>query len=603
MKNETIMERLAALREVMREEGIGGYVVPSGDPHGSEYVADHWKCREWISGFDGSAGTVVVTADAAALWTDSRYFIAASEQLRGTEYQLMKQGVAGTPTVAEWIEQQLTDSRHPSASTEIALDGTVSSVDDVEALIGEMRRRGGITVRTNLDAFSRIWKGRPPLPQGQILLHDLRFAGEPAADKLHRIRTVLRGQHADGMLVTALDDIAWTLNLRGSDIHCNPVFVGYLLISTAQAILFADRKKLPLDVQAYLADCHIDVDDYEHVGEGLRHYFEYNILVDRKQTNYTLYKTAQQHQRVVDGTSPIPTMKAIKNPTEQAGFREAMLRDGIAMVRFLRWLKPAVAAGGQTELSIARQLESLRQEQPGYHGPSFDTISAYQAHGAIVHYEPTPESDIPVKAEGFLLLDSGGQYDSGTPDITRTIALGPLTDEQRRVYTLVLKGHIQLELAFFPDGCSGTQIDALAREPLWRSGLNYLHGTGHGVGSYLCVHEGPHQVRMNYVAAPLHAGMTITDEPGVYLEGRFGVRIENTLLIKEAFETAFGRFLQMESLTLCPIDTNPIIPELLTEEERQWLNGYHRHVYETLAPHLGDEDRQWLKACTLGSDF
>lgn len=591
MKENDIRERLSALREVMRQEGLGAYVVPSGDPHGSEYVADHWKCREWISGFDGSAGTVVVTMDAAALWTDSRYFIAAAQQLRGTEYQLMKQGLEETPTVAEWIEQQQTDN-------EIALDGSVSSVDYVEDLIEEMRRRGGITVRTNLDAFSRIWKDRPALPQGQVRRHDISFAGEPTEDKLRRIRKELRAQHADGMLVTALDDIAWTLNLRGSDIHCNPVFVSFLLISSTQTTLFVDRKKLPLDVQTYLADCHVDLDDYENVGEGLRRYFEYNILIDRRQVNYSLYKKAQQHQRVVDGTSPIPAMKSVKNPTEQAGFHQAMLYDGIALVRFMKWLKPAVAEGGQTELSVAEKLEVFRRQQPHYHGPSFDTISAYQEHGAIVHYEPTPDTDIPLKPEGLLLLDSGGQYDEGTTDITRTIALGHLTDEQRRVYTLVLKGHIQLELARFPDGCTGTQIDALAREPLWREGLNFLHGTGHGVGSFLCVHEGPHQVRMNHVPAPLHAGMTITDEPGVYLEGRFGVRIENILLITEDKKTECGQFLRMKPLTLCPIDTEPLLVELLTEEERKWLNDYHRMVCKHLAPHLNADECEWLEqAC------
>lgn len=586
-----IAERLSALREVMRRERLGAFIVPSSDPHGSEYVADHWKCREWMSGFDGSAGTAVVTMKSAALWTDSRYFIAAAEQLSGTEFQLMRQRVEGTPTIAEWIARELSGGD----TTEVAIDGMVTPAADVEDLIADLRSHGGFTLRTNLDPFDTIWTDRPPMPLHAVALHDLRFAGESIDDKLHRIRQGLRQQHADGMLVCALDDIAWTLNLRGSDIHCNPVFVSYLLISSTQVTLFVDRRKLPLEVQTYLADHHVDIDDYQNVTRALRSYFEYNILIDRQQTNYTLFKAAQQSQRLVLGTSPIPAMKAVKNPTEQAGFREAMLRDGIAMTRFLHWLQPAVEAGGQTELSVAQKLESFRREQPGYHGPSFDTISAYQQHGAIVHYEPTPATDIPLKPEGLLLLDSGGQYDTGTTDITRTIALGPLTEEQRRVYTLVLKAHIQLELACFPDGCSGTQIDALAREPLWRDGLNFFHGTGHGVGSYLCVHEGPHQVRMNYIPAPLHAGMTITDEPGVYLEGRFGVRIENVLMIKEAVETEFGRFLKMESLTLCPIDMRPVIPELLTEEERQWINDYHRRVCETLSPYLDDDTCQWLE--------
>ena len=570
-KSETINLRVAALREVMRRERLGAFIVPSGDPHGSEYVADHWKCREWISGFDGSAGTAVVTMNGAALWTDSRYFIAAAEQLHGTEFQLMRQKMAGTPTIAEWIYEQLKNSN----STEVAIDGMVSTAREVEELTEDLRRRGGITVRTNLDPFNTIWSDRPSLPLQPVRRHDLRYAGESTTDKLHRIRQALRCQHADGMFVSALDDIAWTLNLRGADIHCNPLFVSYLLISSTQATLFVDRRKLPSDVQAYLAGCGVDIDDYEHVGKGLADYFEYNILADPEETNYTLFRLARQRQRVVEGPSPIPAMKAVKNEAEQEGFRQAMKRDAAAMAKLMEWLRPAVAAGGQTELSVAQKLEEFRREQPGYIGPSFDTISAYQAHGAIVHYEPTPESDAPLRPEGFLLLDSGGQYDCGTTDITRTIALGPVTDEQRHIYTLVLKAHIQLELAHFPDGCTGTQIDALAREPLWREGLNFLHGTGHGVGSHLCVHEGPHQVRMNHVPAPLHAGMTITDEPGIYLEGRFGVRIENTLLIKEYKETEFGKFLCMEPLTCCPIDTEAVDFTLLTDEERLWLEEYN----------------------------
>lgn len=594
MASNVTESRLAALRELMQRERLGAFVVPSTDPHGSEYVADHWKCREWISGFDGSAGTVVVTMTAAALWTDSRYFIAAEQQLQGTGIELMRQNVAGTPSIAEWTARQLATGN----ATEIAIDGMSTPTAEVEDLIEEMRRHGGITVRTNLDPFDFIWKDRPSIPLEPVSLHDIRYAGESVDDKLRRIRRALRQQHADGMLVCALDDIAWTLNLRGADIHCNPVFVSYLLISTTQATLFVDRRKLPLEVQAYLADHHVDTDDYRNIRQGLRSYFEYNILIDRRQTNYALCQAAQQHQRVLFGTSPIPTLKSVKNATEQAGFREAMLRDGIAMTRFLRWLRPAVEAGGQTELSVAQRLEEFRREQAGYHGPSFDTISAYQAHGAIVHYEPTPETDIPLKPEGLLLLDSGGQYDFGTTDVTRTIALGPLTDEQRRIYTLVLKAHIQLEMARFPEGCTGTQIDAIARHPLWREGLNFLHGTGHGVGSYLCVHEGPHQVRMNHVPAPLHAGMTVTDEPGIYLEGRFGVRIENVLLMQADQSTEFGSFLRMESLTLCPIDTEPILADLLTDDERNWLDDYHKQVFETLAPHLDGADREWLCAHT-----
>lgn len=593
MDKNVIAGRLAALRDVLRREHLAAYIIPSSDPHASEYVADHWKCREWISGFDGSAGTVVVTMTAAALWTDSRYFIAAAEQLHGTEYQLMKERVDGTPTIAEWIADQL---QH-SDSTEVALDGMVACAADVEDLIADLRHRGGITVRTNLDVFATIWTDRPPVPMSPLRLHPLKYAGEDTPSKLLRIRKALRALHADGMLVAALDDIAWTLNLRGADIHCNPVFVAYLLISSTKATLFVDRRKLTAEALASLKEAGIDVDDYGNVQKGLKDYFEYNILLDPDSVNYTLYKAASSH-RVVAAASPVPAMKAVKNDAEIAGFHEAMLRDGIAMVKFLKWLKPAVAQGGQTEMSIARRLYELRSEQPLFRDISFDTIAAYQEHGAIVHYEPTEATDMPLKAEGLLLIDSGAQYQNGTTDITRTVALGPLTEEQRRVYTLVLKGHIQLDMLTFPDGASGTQLDALARKDMWAEGYNYLHGTGHGVGSYLNVHEGPHQIRMEYRPAPLHAGMTVTDEPGIYLEGQFGVRIENTLLITPFRETAFGKFLRFEALTLCPIDTAPIVREMMTDEEVQWLNSYHCRVHEALSPHLSDEERAWLDEAT-----
>jgi Xaa-Pro aminopeptidase len=424
----------------------------------------------------------------------------------------------------------------------------------------------------------------------------MEYAGESCREKIARIRKALREKHADGMLMSALDDIAWTLNLRGTDVHCNPVFVSYLLISSKDVTLYINKVKLTPQVEAYLAAEGIAVAPYEDVTKGLKDYFEYNILLDPDEVNYTLYK--QVTREIVEAESPVKRMKTIKNPTEIAGFKSAMQKDGIAMVKFLHWLKPAVEAGGQTEITVSDKLESLRAEQPLYRDISFDTIAGYQAHGAIVHYEATPETDIPLKPEGFLLLDSGAQYLDGTTDITRTIALGPLTEEQKRVYTLVLKGHIQIELCKFPSGASGTQLDILARQALWREGLNYMHGTGHGVGTYLNVHEGPHQLRMEWKPAPFVAGMTVTDEPGIYLEGKFGVRIENTLLITPYKETQFGQFLQFESLTLCPIDTTPIIREMLLDEEIAWLNQYHQHVFDTLSPHLDDEEKEWLKqAC------
>ena len=586
----TVTQRIEALREVMKREHLAAFIFPSTDPHQGEYVPDHWKGREFISGFNGSAGTAVVTLTSAALWTDSRYFIAAEEQLKGTEYQLMKLKIPGTPTIAEWIGQEC------GAGADVGVDGMVNSTCFVKELIADLRQQGGITLRTNLDPLAQIWTDRPAIPEDSVEIYPLKYAGESCNDKIARIRKALRQKHADGMLMSALDDIAWTLNLRGTDVHCNPVFVAYLLISSKDVTLYINKVKLTPEVETYLKAEGVGVAPYEAVAKGLKDYFEYNILLDPDEVNYTLYK--QVTREIVEVESPVKRMKTVKNPTEISGFKSAMLKDGIAMVKFLSWLKPAVEAGGQTEISIDKKLTSLRAEQPLYRDISFDTIAGYQAHGAIVHYEATPETDIPLKPEGFLLLDSGAQYLDGTTDITRTIALGPLTEEQKRIYTLVLKGHIQIELCKFPSGASGTQIDILAREAMWREGLNYLHGTGHGVGTYLNVHEGPHQFRMEWKPAPLVAGMTITDEPGVYLEGKFGVRIENTLLITPYKETEFGKFLQFESLTLCPIDKAPIVKEMLLQEEIDWLNQYHQKVFEILSPHLNEEENAWLReAC------
>jgi len=588
-----INQRLEDLREVMRREHLSAFIFPSTDPHQSEYVADHWKGREWISGFNGSAGTAVVTLTSAALWTDSRYFIAAEEQLRGTEFQLMKLKIEGTPTIAEWIGHEC------GPGAEIGVDGMANSANSVKELIGDLRKQGGITVRTNLDPLKLIWQDRPAIPENQVEIYPLQYAGEAAHDKIARIRQGLREKHADGMLMSALDDIAWTLNLRGSDVHCNPVFVSYLLISTKDVTLYINKVKLQSEVLAYLKNEGVGVAPYEDVKKGLKDYFEYNILLDPDEVNYTLYKSVTRE--IVEEESPVKRMKTVKNETEIAGFRSAMLKDGIAMVKFLKNLELRIGYLEKeplTEIGVDEMLTAFRAEQPLFRGISFDTIAGYQAHGAIVHYEATPETDMPLKPEGLLLLDSGGQYLDGTTDITRTIALGPLTEEQKRVYTLVLKGHIQIELCKFPSGSSGTQIDILARKDMWREGLNYLHGTGHGVGTYLNVHEGPHQFRMEWKPAPLVAGMTITDEPGMYLADKFGVRIENTLLITPYKETEFGKFLQFESLTLCPIDKAPIMKDMLLKEEIDWLDAYHQRVFDMLSPHLSEDEKKWLSdAC------
>ena len=577
----------------MKREHLSAFIFPSTDAHQSEYVADHWRGREWISGFNGSAGTAVVTMKSAALWTDSRYFLAAEEQLEDTEYQLMRLKMEGTPTITEWLGKELQDVQSP----EVGLDGMVNSYNYVKDLSYSLRKLGGITLRTNLDPLEQIWENRPSLPANPVEIQPLEYAGETLASKVVRIRKSLRELHADGMLVSALDDIAWTLNLRGTDVHCNPVFVSYLLIESDKVSLFVDDNKLSPEVKQYLLDNQVSLYNYNKVEKCLESYSEYNILLDGDETSYYLWKTVKC-QEIVAAASPIPAMKAVKNEAEIEGYRSAMLKDGVAMVKFLKWLKPAVEAGGQTEISIDEKLTSLRAEQKLFRDISFDTIAGYAQHGAIVHYEATPETDVVLKPEGLILIDSGAQYQDGTTDITRTIALGAVSEEMKHIYTLVLKAHIQLELVKFPDGASGTQLDAVGRECMWREGYNFLHGTGHGVGSYLCVHEGPHQIRMEWMPTPLRAGMTLTDEPGLYLAGKFGVRIENTVLISDYMSTEFGKFLQIEPLTLCPIDTTPIDVDMLLPEEIDWLNAYHHSVYEKLSPFLDEEEKIWLENAT-----
>ena len=577
----------------MKREHLSAFIFPSTDAHQSEYVADHWRGREWISGFNGSAGTAVVTMKSAALWTDSRYFLAAEEQLEDTEYQLMRLKMEGTPTITEWLGKELQDVQSP----EVGLDGMVNSYNYVKDLSYSLRKLGGITLRTNLDPLEQIWENRPSLPANPVEIQPLEYAGETLASKVVRIRKSLIELHADGMLVSALDDIAWTLNLRGTDVHCNPVFVSYLLIESDKVSLFVDDNKLSPEVKQYLQDNQVSLYNYNKVEKCLESYSEYNILLDGDETSYYLWKTVKC-QEIVAAASPIPAMKAVKNKAEIEGYRSAMLKDGVAMVKFLKWLKPAVEAGGQTEISIDEKLTSLRAEQKLFRDISFDTIAGYAQHGAIVHYEATPETDVVLKPEGLILIDSGAQYQDGTTDITRTIALGAVSEEMKHIYTLVLKAHIQLELVKFPDGASGTQLDAVGRECMWREGYNFLHGTGHGVGSYLCVHEGPHQIRMEWMPTPLRAGMTLTDEPGLYLAGKFGVRIENTVLISDYMSTEFGKFLQIEPLTLCPIDTTPIDVDMLLPEEIDWLNAYHHSVYEKLSPFLDEEEKIWLENAT-----
>lgn len=584
-------DKLTLLRRLMAHGNIQAIVVPSTDPHSGEYVPDHWECRAWISEFHGSAGTAVVTTDKAALWTDSRYFLAAEQVFRDSEFVLMKEKIEGTPTISQWLGSVL-----PKGAT-VAVDGWTNTVTAVEQLTQELKAVG-INIVTDIPSLDDIWTDRPPLPLTPVVIHGLEYSGERASSKIARIRRQMLDEgNADdcSLLISMLDEVAWTLNLRGSDIEYNPVFVSYLLVRPDTACLYIDRRKLTPEVTEYLKGEGVEVRDYDTIGSDLQQ-MDSPVQIQPDKTNYACYSYISKPVR---RDCPVSVMKIMKNPTEIAGFRSAMLRDGIAMVKWLKWLLPAVEAGGQTEMSLSRKLHEMRCEQPLFMGESFATIMGYGWHGADIHYEPTDESDIPVLPEGLLLCDSGGQYLDGTTDVTRTIPLGPLTDTMRQDYTLVLKGWINIARVHFPHGTYGSQLDVLARAPMWERGTNFLHGTGHGVGSYLCVHEGPHQFRMNYMPQPLLPGMTITDEPGIYIEGSHGVRHENTMIVVEDQQgRTFGPYYRFDPLTLVPLFTSPIITEMLDSDELRWFNDYQQRVYDTLAPHLDDEHREWLYGIT-----
>ena len=597
MNKDEICSRVERLRQWMREHGLQAYVIGSGDPHGSEYTPAHWQCRQWISGFDGSAGTAVVTCcnqePVAALWTDSRYFLAAADALEGTPFVLMKERVEGTPSIADWLGGRL------PAGSMVGVDGRVFGLSEAEDLRTELYNKYGIGVETRYSAPDDLWDDRPDLPQDPIRVQPMQWAGEAVGSKVIRLMDEVERQGCSQMLVSQLDEVAWLLNLRGSDVHCNPVFVSYCLVSRAGVTLFCDKRKIGSGVAAYLKDNGVCVQDYGQVEDVLRSSGGKTLISPLTNVAIgSICKNSVGGAMVCD--SPISPMKSRKNEDEIRGMRQAMLQDGVALVKWLRWLEDAVPKGGETEMSIDAKLTALRMEFADFEGLSFDTIAAYREHGAIVHYEATPETDVPLKSEGLLLLDTGAQYACGTTDITRTLLLGgKATEEERRVYTLVLKGHIALSRLKFPRGASGTQLDLAARAPMWREGYNYGHGTGHGVGSHLCVHEGPHQIRMNYVAAPISEGMTVTDEPGIYLAGRFGVRIENVLLCVPHVETECGVFLGFEPLTLCPIDLRPVEWSMMNAEEIEWLDSYHATVAAALLPLLDDEaDRQWLLHAT-----
>ncbi len=589
MKSD-IRKRVEALRQVMRQEGVSAFIVPTTDPHSSEYVAPHWECRKWITGFNGSYGTAVITLDDAGLWTDSRYFIQAGLQLEGSGIKLFKEKIPGTPGRIEWLKSVLKEGDC------IGINGWVNNwalKEEIEEVCGEKN----IKLKLIDDPFDKIWEDRPSIPMDSVVLHDLKWAGKPTSEKIAQIRAEMKANGCDSLLLAALDDIAWTLNLRGNDVHCVPVFISYLYIGPKRITLYINKEKITPDVELYLKNEGVEIKPYEAVQDDIKN--AEGTLQISPNLNLALTMTAMKDAKAIKRIAP-PTdvLKTIKNDVEIRGFRRAMEKDGVAMVKFLIWLEKAVPKGGQTELSVDEVLGKLRCEQPDSRGVSFDSIAAYADHAASPHYHSTPESNCELLPKGLFLLDSGGHYLDGTTDITRTIPLGPTTEEERIDYTLDLKGHLQVQNAVFPYGTNGTQIDALARLPMWKYGINYLHGTGHGVGEYLSVHEGPHQMRMNYMPTVLEPGMTLTVEPAIYKPGRHGVRHENTLLIVPAMETADGKFLKFEPLTLCPIHKAPIIVEMLTPEELEWFNEYHAMVYDRLSPYLNEEEKAWLKDAT-----
>ena len=588
---QSIKERIHALRMTFRPNNIKAFIIPSTDPHLSEYVAPYWMSREWISGFTGSAGTVVILMDKAGLWTDSRYFLQAEKELEGSGITLYKEMLPETPSITKFLCQNL----KPGES--VSIDGKMFSVQQVEQMKEDL---APYQLQVNLfgDPLKNIWKDRPSMPDAPAFIYDVKYAGKSCGEKVAAIRTELKKKGIFALFLSSLDEIAWTLNLRGSAVHCNPVIVSYLLVTQDEVVYFISPEKITQEVNEYLQEQQVSLRKYDEAESFLNSFTGENILIDPKKTNYAIYSAINPACKVVRGESPVTLLKAIRNEQEIAGIHHAMQRDGVALVKFLKWLEASVLSGKETELSVDRKLHEFRAAQPLYMGESFDTIAGYKEHGAIVHYSATEESDVTLQSKGFLLLDSGAQYLDGTTDITRTIALGELTEEEKTDYTLILKGHIALAMAKFPAGTRGAQLDVLARMPIWSHGMNFLHGTGHGVGHFLSVHEGPQSIRMNENPIVLQPGMVTSNEPGVYKAGSHGIRTENLTLVCKDKEGMFGEYFKFETITLCPICKKGIIKEMLTAEEVKWFNDYHQTVYKKLSPSLNEEEKKWLLEAT-----
>lgn len=588
--SNSIHKRLSALRNFMEEKKLHAFIIPSTDSHLSEYPAPHWASRQWISGFTGSAGTVVVTREKSGLWTDSRYFLQAEEQLKHTEIELFREGLPSTPSIDEWLTLELGKNEN------VGIDGSVYAAKEAFHLSHKLNIKG-LHLISDYDPFASIWHDRPEIPKNPIFVLPEKYTGESASEKIARICENLEKEGAESLLVASLDTIAWIFNIRGNDVKCNPVAVSYAYISKKETVLFIDPKKLTNETCEYLKAEGVTIAEYEKIFDYVAN-IKSSVCLDSNKVTFKLYNTIPNGIRIIDKLSPADLMKSIKNETEIQGFKNALERDGVALVRFFMWLEKAVPLGEVTEIIIPKKLVEYRSQQDNYVGESFDTISGYGPNGAIVHYNVSPESSLTVKPEGLLLVDSGAQYFDGTTDITRTVAVGSLSEQMKKDYTMVLKGHIALSLAIFPQGTRGSQLDILARRSLWENGLNYLHGTGHGIGHFLNVHEGPQSIRMNENPVTLQPGMVTSNEPGIYRAGKYGIRTENLILTQHETTTEFGEFYSFKTLTLCPIDTTPIIKEMLAPEEIVWLNEYHKFVYDRLSPLLTTEEKSWLKTKT-----
>ena len=584
-----VNERISSLRKLMAERGIDAYIVPTYDPHQSEYVGEHWKTRVWMSGFTGSAGTFVVTKDVAALWTDGRYFIQAGNQLKGSEIKLFKMGIPGVPSYMEWLKENLANG------ATLGFDGKVFPQSDVKQMEEKLSFKE-IKYIYEYDLVGEIWADRPELPKDKVFVLDIKYAGKTPAEKLEEVRKEMKKLDSDYYLLGSLDDIAWIYNIRGNDVACNPVVTSYALISLDSAWLFVDKQKVTKEVENYLNSNGIEVQEYDDVRkyvEGIKK--GSRVFVDPSRVNKWLYDGIPSECKIVEGMNITTMLKAVKNDVEIKNLKNAYIKDGVALVKFLYWLDENLGKVKMSEMSVSDKLEEYRKEQENYVEPSFDTIAAYKDHAPMMHYKATKESDYELSREGMLLIDSGGQYLDGTTDITRTIVLGPITEEEKRDFTLTLKGHINLAKARFLYGATGSNLDVLARFPLWQEGIDYKCGTGHGVGFFLNVHEGPHRMSLAPNNVKLEKGMVITNEPGVYKEGKHGIRLENDLVVTKDIFTDSGQFMKFEVISFCPLDLDGIDVKLLTEDEREWLNNYHEEVYSKLSPYLDDSEKEWLR--------